>query len=82
MTFFTQLLSLIFGFGLGILIVVYHRTIVRMVGLNSWAERAFSSGGTYTMWQLIGIGVIIATLLYVTNSFNVFFNAIGHIFGF
>jgi hypothetical protein len=49
---------LLFG-GMGA--VVYPFQIVKTFGHMRWAEEKIGSGGTYTAWRLIGIGMIIAS---------------------
>ena len=60
----------IFGTAIGILITYYHRWFVRMIGTNSWAEKVFGSGGTYTLWQLIGVLVIILSALFTFGGLD------------
>jgi len=47
---------------LGILILIYTQKIVDTVGHSDWAERylGFGGGGTYNMWKIIGILIIMA----------------------
>lgn len=52
---------------IGILILKYTEPIVRMVGKMDWAERRLGMGGTYTVWKLIGILLIVGSLVYVTT---------------
>lgn len=56
---------LIFALGLlvGLLILKYMDKIVYTLGKNEWAEQKLGAGGTYTIWQFIGIAVIIITFL-------------------
>jgi len=51
----------------GILILKYTEPIVRNVGKMSWAEQRLGTGGTYTVWKLIGILLIVGSLVYVTT---------------
>jgi len=76
-----KIFTLIIGVGIGILIVMYNRWLVRTVGMNSWAERTFGGGGTYTMWQLIGVVVIIGTVLYVTGTLDTVFVGLARMIG-
>ncbi|MFA7309143.1 MAG: hypothetical protein WC045_03730 [Patescibacteria group bacterium] len=78
---FQQFVILILGVGIGILILVYRREIVRTVGLSGWAERVFGGGGTHTMWQLIGLLLIIGTVLYSTGKLTAVFDSIFHAIG-
>jgi len=52
---------------IGILILKYTERIVRNVGKMSWAEQKLGMGGTYTVWKLIGILLIVGSLIYVTT---------------
>lgn len=49
----------------GIAIMKNTVPIVRMIGRSGWAERNLGAGGTYTMWTLIGIGIILIGFLYL-----------------
>jgi len=51
----------------GIIILKYTERIVRTVGKMGWAERRLGMGGTYTVWKLIGILLIVGSLVYVTT---------------
>ena len=77
-----KILTFIIGVGLGVLIVMYHRQIVRFMGVNDWAERTFGGGGTYTLWQLIGVFVVVGTILYVTGTVNMVLAGIAGAIGF
>jgi len=67
---FNKILIFILGLGLGVLVMIYHRTFVKIVGINSWAERVFGGSGTYIMWQLIGLLIVIITVLYVFGGLD------------
>ncbi len=62
-----KLLIFIIGIGIGIACVIYNRKLVQSLGPISWAERTFGAGGSYLMWQLIGLAIIVLTLFYVTG---------------
>lgn len=53
---------------IGILILKYTEPIVRTVGKMQWAENRLGIGGTYTVWKLIGVFVIVFSLLYLTSG--------------
>lgn len=61
------ILFIIFTY-IGILILMYTEPIVRMVGKMQWAENRLGPGGTYTIWKLIGVFVIVFSLVYLTSS--------------
>ena len=66
MSFFARLLLLLVAIGLGILIERFTERIVNFIGYSGWAEAKLGAGGTYTMWKLIGLIVIIGGLLNIT----------------
>lgn len=47
----------------GILIMKYTEPIVRTVGMNDLAEKYLGAGGTYTMWRLLAVLLIIIALV-------------------
>ena len=67
---FSKILIFILGIGLGVLVMVYHRWFVKIVGTNATAEKYLGGGGTYLMWQLIGLLIIIITVLYVFGGLD------------
>jgi len=54
-----KLLILILGVIVGTLFVRYSYQLTQLFGHNSYAERYIGEGGTYSMWKLLGIAVII-----------------------
>ncbi len=38
---------------------------VRLIGHSPWAERYLGSGGTYTMWRVGAIIIIILAIVYM-----------------
>lgn len=52
---------------LGIIILRKTEPLVRLFGKNEWAEEHLGGGGTYTMWKIIGLLVIIAGLIYMVG---------------
>lgn len=64
-----QILVGLIGIPLGILILVYKERIVFTFGKMDWAEQRLGAGGTYNIWVLIGLGVIIGSFLYMIGSF-------------
>jgi len=53
---------------LAILILKYTEPLVRMIGKMSWAENRLGMGGTYTVWKLIAILLIVGSLVYLTTG--------------
>ena len=60
MIFFLRFLSFIAGLVIGLLILKYREQIVYTFGKSEWAESRFGVGGSYTLWQFIGVIVILA----------------------
>ncbi len=55
---------LLAGFGLGIAFIKYNFQLTRLFGHNSLAERYLGEGGTYSMWKLLGVALIIGAVIY------------------
>lgn len=56
---------LIGGFVLGTVLVKYNYQLTQLVGHSYLAEKYLGEGGTYTMWKLLGVVLIIITVIYV-----------------
>lgn len=63
-----KILIFIAATGIAILILKYTEPIVRMVGKMSWAENRLGMGGTYTVWKLIAVLLIVGSLVYLTSA--------------
>ena len=63
----SRILVLIIGLAIGVVFVWQKKFFADTFGRNGWAERTFGPGGTFFMWQLIGIVIIVASLLYSTG---------------
>ena len=66
MSLIARFLVLLAAIGLGILIERFTERIVNFVGYSGWAEEKLGVGGTYTMWKLIGLIVIVGGVLNFT----------------
>ena len=51
------------GMALGLVIVIYTTTIVKIFGHLDWAERYLGGGGTYLAWKLIGLACIVGSFV-------------------
>ena len=65
---FVKILIFLASCGIAILILKYTELIVRTVGKMDWAERRLGMGGTYTVWKLIAILLIVGSLVYLTSA--------------
>lgn len=63
MNILLKLLIFIVGSLFGFSLIKYRERIVRFIGKSDWAEQRIGVGGTYTMWQLIGLGFIVVSFL-------------------
>lgn len=50
---------------IGLLIMKYAEPIVRTFGKSAWAEQHLGGGGSYTLWKLSGLAIIILGALYL-----------------
>ena len=66
-----RILVLVLSFAAGLGIIRYSEPIVRSFGHIDWAEKFFGAGGSYTVWKLGGVLVIIVGFLYAIGIFNV-----------
>lgn len=65
-----RLIIFILGLGLGLYFIVKSEYIVRTIGHNQTAEKYLGAGGSYLMWKLIGILVIILGFLYLLGDLD------------
>jgi len=61
----------------------YNYQIVQVFGRVDWAERHLSGGlgGTYVMYKLVGLLVVILAMLYMTNAIGFIIAPLGSVFG-
>lgn len=65
MAFAIKLIALVAGFAIGTAFIKYNFQLTKLFGHNSLAERYLGDGGTYNMWKLLGIALIIISVIYV-----------------
>jgi len=63
-----KFLALIASVWLCVMIIRYRERIVRFVGKSEMAERYLGAGGTYTMWILIAIIVVIFAVVWLVGT--------------
>lgn len=60
-----KILILVVGLATGTALIKYNFQLTQIFGHNSLAEQYLGNGGTYTMWRLLGVILIIGTVVYV-----------------
>lgn len=66
----------------GALMVIKHTWFVNSFGRSAWAEQHLGSGGTYLMYKLLGVVIIILSLMSMTGLTEKLILAIfGSLFG-
>jgi len=63
-----KFLFALFGFPASFLIIMYRQKIKEFTGNVGFAEKYLGMGGTYNLILLIGIGLFVVTLLYITGT--------------
>ena len=58
---------------LGMLILVYRAKIKDFTGDIGFAEQWFGSGGTWTFYVILGVGLFILSLMWALGVFQSFF---------
>ena len=71
MTILIRILIFLGCFGVGMSFIVKTLPWVNLLGKSAWAEQHLGGGGTYTMWKLIGIIIIIVGLLIMAGTIPV-----------
>ena len=64
---FIKILVLILAIISAIIIIQKREWIARQFGKAEWAERFLGTGGTYTMWILIALFIIILALVWLVG---------------
>ena len=65
MVIIDKIIVFIVGIIAGVALMKYNFQLTRLFGYQEYAERFLGTGGTYTMWKLIGLGVIVCVIIYV-----------------
>jgi hypothetical protein len=65
MVFLYKILAVVIGIPIGIFLMTHSYQVTQMFGHNSLAEQYLGTGGTYTMWKLLGTILIVAAVLYL-----------------
>jgi hypothetical protein len=59
-----KIIVLILGIVAGVGMMTHSYQLTQLFGYNSLAERYLGTGGTYSMWKLLGLLTIIGAFLY------------------
>lgn len=52
---------------IAILIMKYTEPIVRTFGKSVWAEQYLGAGGSYNLWKLVALAIILVGFLYLMD---------------
>lgn len=78
---FAQILVVLIGCPLGIILIWKRKFIVEAIGPIGFAESWFGSGGTYTLFMLLGVLVFIGSLMWGTGALQgILFSLFGRFF--
>ncbi len=80
LNFMDRILIGLLGVQLGIVMMIYRYQLKQFTGDIAFAEEYLGSGGTYTLFVLIGLGVSILSIMYALGTLQGFF--IGSLGGF
>jgi hypothetical protein len=67
-------------FTAGFLMIYKNKSLVSFTGRNSWGEKLFGSGGTFTLYKILGILVMAIAFLYLIGKLDEMFTPLLHIF--
>jgi hypothetical protein len=71
MAILIRILIFLICFGVGLYLLAKTLQWVNLVGTSVWAEQHLGGGGTYTMWKLIGMGIIIIGILILAGTIQI-----------
>ena len=71
----------IIGIIIGFLIIKYTFPLVGIFGKIAWAEQHLGGAGTYTLYKIIGIVVIVLSMLYMFNAIGFLISPLAPLFG-
>lgn len=66
---------------IGLVLIKYAYTLVGFFGHIPWAEQHIGGGGTYTLYKIVGVVVIVLAMLYMFNAIGFIFSPFGSVFG-
>lgn len=65
MDFIVRLIIGVVGVAAGVIIMSHNYQLTQLFGYNSFAERYLGTAGTYAMWKLLGLALVIGSIVYV-----------------
>lgn len=65
MAILLRILISLASFAVGVIVMTHSFQLVKIVGHTYYAERYLGEGGSYTMWKLIGVALIIGGIWYL-----------------
>ena len=63
-----RVLVLIFGVGLGYVLIRYNAKMKEIVGSLDWVDKYLGAGGTYLFLKLVGLLLIVFSFLYAVGT--------------
>jgi hypothetical protein len=77
-----RFLWFLISLAVGIPMLLKTDRLVRITGNVGWAERNLGGAGTYTLYKLVAVLIIILGMMYLTGSFEKIFGGLfGSVFG-
>ena len=63
-----RVLVLIFGVGLGYILIRYNGKMKEIIGSLDWVDKYLGAGGTYLFLKLVGLMLIVLSFLYAVGT--------------
>jgi len=67
MGFAIKVFGFLIGVVAGLIILRFSFQLTQLFGHNEYAERFFGTGGTYLMWKILGILLIVGAVWWVAR---------------
>ncbi len=65
-----KVIIFIISLAVGLYFLTKSEYIVRVIGHNAWVDSYLGRGGSYLMWKVIGIALIILGFLYMLGDLD------------
>jgi len=63
------------GFIGGLAMIAYREKVQRVTGNFAFAEKYLGNGGTFSFFILLGLGIILLSIFYITGTLDAIINA-------